>query len=253
MSAVRAFLLGVLPPGVPVVRGQVNRVAEPSADDFIVIWPLRQQRLSTNITDFYDNVLTGDISETTLTVSAIRQQESPLYAGMTLTDGTAGAIAPNTVLGAQISGSLGGTGTYNVAPTQSLGNETIYAGVRADLTPTEWTVQCDVHGPNSGDNSRIIEGLFRSEYGVEAVSAGAVAAGAMAYSVVPLYCDEARQVPFLNAEQQYENRWSLDLHLQINPVISTPQEFAQQVQVRNIEASVTYAEGGLATAGTPVD
>ena len=41
-TALRSFLLGVLPNGVEVIKGQVNRVAEPQGSDFVVFWPLRQ-------------------------------------------------------------------------------------------------------------------------------------------------------------------------------------------------------------------
>ena len=45
MQALRSFLLGVLPTGVPVVLGQINRVAEPKGSDFVVMTPIRQVRL----------------------------------------------------------------------------------------------------------------------------------------------------------------------------------------------------------------
>jgi hypothetical protein len=240
LSVVRAFLLSVLP-GVDVVRGQANRAAEPSAADFVVLWPLRQARLSTNIGSYYDNQFTGSIAGTVLTVSALANAASPLAAGMLLTDGPAGLIAANTVLGTQLSGSTGGTGTYTVGPSQNLGAETLYAGQTVYLTPVEWTVQCDIHGPNSGDNSRIVEGLFRSEYGVDTFIAAAASLGLPSdYSVIPLWCDECRYLPFENDQQQIEYRWTLDLHLQINPTIAVPLDFATSIDATAIPADVIY-------------
>lgn len=235
LAALRSFLKAVLPTGVPVVQGQANRVSEPNADDFVVFWPLRQSRLSTNIVDTFDNEFTGAISGATLTVNSIINAASPLAAGMLLTDGTAGHVSASTILGAQLSGSLGGTGAYSVSPSQNITAETMFAGQRTDLTPTEFTVQCDVHGPNGADNARRIEGLFRSEVGVD-LFAAADPTG----SVVPLYCDEVRQVPFINAEQQYENRYTLDLRMQINPVLGTPQDFATAIDVTALPADVVY-------------
>lgn len=234
LTALRAFLLNVLPDGVPVVQGQVNRVAEPSANDYVVFWPLRQSRLATNIVAVYDNVFTGAIAGDVLTVSAIAVQGSALSSGMLLTDGTGGRIAVNTVLGDQLTGSLGGTGTYSVSPSQTLPAETLYAGQRTDLTPTEFIVQCDVHGPGGADNARRIEGLFRSEYATQFFTDAD-----QTESVVPLYCDEVRQMPFINAEQQYENRYTLDLHLQINPVLGVPQDFADSLVITTIEADAS--------------
>src|SRR5215475_1385480 len=52
-TALVSFLASVLPAGVEIVEGQDNRVPEPTANDFIVIWPIRDRRLSTNV-DTYD-------------------------------------------------------------------------------------------------------------------------------------------------------------------------------------------------------
>jgi hypothetical protein len=43
-----------LPAGIDFVRGQVNRVAEPMADDFLVFWPLSSTLLSFPTQSFHD-------------------------------------------------------------------------------------------------------------------------------------------------------------------------------------------------------
>lgn len=48
-AALRSVLLGILPVGTEVVRGQDNRVPEPVGPDFVVYWPISGVRLSTNI------------------------------------------------------------------------------------------------------------------------------------------------------------------------------------------------------------
>jgi hypothetical protein len=236
MAALRSFLISVLPPGTPVVRGQINRVAESSAGDFVVFWPLRQSRLATNIVTVADNIIVGSISGTALTVTAIPQAESPLAAGMLLTDGTAGRVAGSTTIVSQLSGSVGGTGVYLVAPGQTLAAETLYAGQRSDLVPARWTIQCDVHGPASGDNVRIIEGLFRSELGVDAIGTQVTPQ----YTIVPLYANEARFMPFVNDQQQVEFRWTLDLELEIDPIIGTQQQFADKLKATLFEIDAAY-------------
>ena len=234
LSALNAFLASVLPVGLPVIRGQVNRVAEPKSPDFVVYWPLRRARLSTNETAYQDNVVAGSIAGSVMTVTALVQTEGPLSAGMLVTDGTAGEVAANTVIVGQISGSSGGTGAYSVSPApQSISGDTLYVGQRADLTPFEWTVQCDVHGPNAADNVQVVMSLFRSEV----ATAGFAASD---YAIAPLYADEARQVPFINAEQAYESRWTVDLVLQVNPIIGTPQQFADELEVKTVDVDATY-------------
>lgn len=232
LAALRSFLLGVLPPGVEVVRGQVNRVPEPQGSDFVVMTPLFQERLETNETSYGDTIVTGSISNSVFYVTAVVQNEGPIAVGATVID-TTGALAPNTVITALGAGTTGGVGNYTVSPAQIVASETMYVGVRADLVATQWTVQLDIHGPASGDNCRVIETLFRSEYGVDAVAAGG-------QDMTPLYCSGPRQVPFINAEQQYENRWCMDAVLQINPIVGTPQQFADQLKVGLVEIDASF-------------
>jgi len=229
-TALRAMLVGILPANVPVVQAQANRVAEPQAADFVLMTPVGQRRLGTNDTEFGDNIVTGSIAGALLTVSAIVQ--GALTPGALLLD-TTGILAPGTVLGMQQSGTPGGVGTYAVTPAQTVASETIYAGLRSDLVPTELAVQLDVHGPGSADNAKIIEGLFRSGYAIDAFAASG-------FDITPLYCSDARQIPFVNDQNQVENRWVVEAEMQINPVISTPQQFASQVAAKVVEAAPDY-------------
>jgi hypothetical protein len=50
--ALRTVLLGILPTGTPVIRSEINRVAEPSESDFCMMTPILRTRLATN-TDTY--------------------------------------------------------------------------------------------------------------------------------------------------------------------------------------------------------
>jgi hypothetical protein len=224
-----------LAPG-QVVQGQQNRVAEPPLPDFVVMTSLRQERLGTNETGFADNVVVGSIAGPVLTVTEATQLEGPgLVAGMLLIDDgyPATRVAPNTVIQSQASGTPGGVGVYAVSPSQTLASETLYAGQRQDLVPTKWTVQLDVHGPSSGDNAKKIEGLWFSEYAVDQFATSG-------FDVTPLYCGEARQVPFVNAESEYEERYVIEAAMQVNPVVSTPQQFFDQARVETIEVQSTY-------------
>ena len=222
-----AFLNGIVPAGTSVIRGQQNRTAQPSTANFVVAWPLRYTRLSTKVSYFYDNVVTASISGNVMTVSVAAQLAGGgIAAGMLVADGTAGLVNGTTTVASQLSGSAGGTGTYSVSPSpQSVNSETMYVGVRTDLAPTEWAVQCDCHGPNSANVAQVLMTLFRSEYGTMAFEQQATG-----YTVEPLWCDECRYLPFLNAEQQYEYRWTVDLHLQVNPIVGTTQQFADQLK-----------------------
>ena len=197
LACLRAFLLGILPAGVEVVRGQDNRVPEPLSPDFVKLTPLGQARLGTNFESFQD-----------------------LYA-----DGIAD-------------------------------------GFRSITEPTQFTIQCDFHGPNSTDNLQLFTTLFRDSYACDAFAAftfagpdlaalpgggttvddesGFAIMTSSAISAQPLYTSEPRQVPFVNGEGQYEYRWSVDAEIQINPVVNITQDFAAALKVGLISVDEQY-------------
>jgi hypothetical protein len=98
------------------------------------------------------------------------------------------------------------------------------AGVKLIRMATAVTVQIDIHGPNSADNAAIVSAVFRDE----SMCDGLALSG---FDIVPLYTSEPRQTPFINAEQQVEFRWAIDLTLQVNPAVTIPQDFADHVVV----------------------
>lgn len=112
-------------------------------------------------------------------------------------------------------------------------SDTPQTETRLDLMPTRYTVQLDVHGPSASDNSQVIATLFRSEYATTAFAAAG-------FDVTPLYTSDPRQMAFINGEQQYEDRWSIDAVMQVNPIVTTTQQFADVLDVGIIEVDATY-------------
>jgi len=220
-EALRAFILGILPAGVEVVRSQDNRVPMPFGADFVVMTPLGRSRLSTNVTSYQDNEVVGSIAGTTLTVTAVAY--GALSVGLVLID-KAETVQPGTVITGQLSGSAGGTGTYSVSPSQTVAATTLYAGSRDDLVPLEYRAQLDVYGPSAFQHATAIETLFRSDRGIERMQA-------LGFEVTPLYSGEVRQAPFIDAEREYEDRWILEVAAQLNPIVGTWQQFAEELEV----------------------
>lgn len=211
--------------GVPAVVGQVNRV--PSLEgDYMVYWPLRRPRLSTNVVSEADCKFTGAIAGTALTVDLV--ETGVIVEGTTVTGPN---ISSNTLISSQNSGPSGGAGVYVVSVSQTVSQETMFAGAELLIQSTEAVMQVDVHGPNSADNVQAVSTLMRSGYAVDLMSP---------LGVVPLYTDDPIQIPFITAAQQYEDRWTCDVHLQIDPSISVPQEYADTVTVTTIEVESTY-------------
>jgi hypothetical protein len=224
-QALGQFLQSVLPSGFAVMRGQVNRVAEPGVADFAVMWPILRERLEYNVDSYADIAFVGSITATTLTVTQILQGKPAV--GQLL---GANGIAANTTITAPLVVNSDGTGTYTVSVSQTLASETIQAGSKNLMQPMKITMQVDVHGPNSADNSQIISTVFRDETGVETFDASG-------FGVEPIYCDDPRQAPFVNGEQQVEERWILTMAMQANPFVAIPQQFAGALKLNPVIAA----------------
>lgn len=215
-------------PAAQIVKGQVNRVPEPQPNDFIVMWPLMRNRLATNIDAWLDNSFTGSITSNVLTVTALAK--GSVVTGLPIYGAN---IATGCRVTAQLTGTPGGIGTYSVSTTPNVTSEVIYGGEYDATQYTEMVIQCDVHGPASGDNAQRISTLMRDMYGVQAFQN-------VMDGIVPLYTDDPRQLPFTNAEQQWEDRWTIDVHLQVNIELVLSQQFAAALTVGVISVEATY-------------
>jgi hypothetical protein len=216
MTAVRAVLLGILPSGVEVIRAYGNRVPEPLSPDFCVLTTLRRERLSTNVDADADLHLIGGIVNDTLTVTS-----GPILLPGYLLYGS--VMVPGSVVTAV----LEAPGSYTVAPPQMVAaGSRIYAGRHTMLQPMDVVYQCDVHGPNGDMNALAIQTTWRDERGCQLL-----AQASQPYGMTPLYAEDPRMVPFPNAESQWEDRWIVDLHTQVNLVVSLDQEFADQLKL----------------------
>lgn len=243
MAAVGDFITAYLPAGVTVVQGQDNQVAEPATDaagqlnpklaDFVTMWPTLRERLETNTDSYSDITLEGVIAGDVLAVSSID--------GGTLAVGQfvfGVGVTSGTLITTQTGGAPGGIGTYTVNHAQTIGPQALAAGLVNLLSPMKITIQLDVHGPNSTDNTQILVAVFRDEVGADFFE------GASAGQIAPLYIDDGKQVPFVNGEKQYEDRWVLEAKLQINPVVSTPMQFADTLTIGIKEVDTYYPPGG---------
>ena len=169
LTALRTFLLGIVPDGVEVVKELDNRVAAPGAVDYITMNAILRTPLGTVRTTFRD-------------------------------------------------------GAFDDVPT---------AGAREDLAPAEVTVQLVAHGPQSFDLATVIASLFRTSYATQAFAA-------TPYDVAPLFMTDPHPLPYVNDQQQVETTWSMDAHLQCNPVVTTTQDFAAQVGIGVFNVDRTY-------------
>jgi hypothetical protein len=233
---------------LPLVRGLDNRVPEPAANDFVVMWPIRRKRLATNIDTTADNQVTGSVASNVLTVTAVLQ--GAVAAGQTVFGPVGGSPAANTggvilrqLLPLQAGESLGGVGRYATTPMAAISSATIYLGINAKLQKTEVTVQVDVHGPASAENAQRISTLMRDGYGVEQFNL-------TGYPIAPLHADDPIEIPWSNDQQQIEERWVVQLCLQADISIAIRQQFMQTASARGISVEANAVPGP--PAGIPL-
>lgn len=231
-AAMRNFLLAVLPAGVAVVAGQSNRAPEIKAKDFVIMTPVRFQRLRTNVDSSDDVRFVGSIAGTVLTVTSV--SFGAVEVGATVFGLN---IAAGTIITALGTGT-GGPGTYTVSISQTVSSETLSSGAKTLEQGAQVTLQLDFHSEDdtsAGDMAQTVSTLLRDEFGVSQF-----ANQVPDYGVTPLYADDPKQLPFLNAEQQYEWRWVLEAMLQTNQVVSVPQQYADSAAVELINVDATY-------------
>ena len=148
--------------------------------------------------NFLENVLTTTDSNGKLILDVIRGQDNKV----------AEPAVSNFVLMTFLHKERLATNT--VTYTTPIGATT---STRQDLTPINYTIRLDVHGDSAADNTQIIMSMFRSDYATSFFKG-------VGYDVTPLWCRDPTQVPYLNGEQQIEQRWIMEVYLQCNPVLS---------------------------------
>ena len=85
---------------------------------------------------------------------------------------------------------------------------------------TGFHLTLDIYGPSASDNAQVVSTLLRDAYGCQFLAA---------YGIQPLYCDDGQQMPLVNGEFQYENRWMVRAVLQANPSVAVGAEFSDIV------------------------
>lgn len=206
---------GTMATGIEIIQSQVNRVPEPKIADFVEMTILRFPRLSTNVESYADVTFTGDISGNVLTVAA--EGHGALNQGHPV-------FGPGVLPGTSVRAPGADPGTWYVAPAQNVSSQLLAAGFKNMTQSSQCVLQLDVHGPNSSNFAMIISTVFRSETATDIFTA-------LNAAIAPLYADDPRQMPFNSGEQQYENRYIVEVNLQVNQTVAIGQQFADALQV----------------------
>lgn len=99
------------------------------------------------------------------------------------------------------------------------------------LTPFRYSLQLDFYGEDAQQWAAETVALFRDEYATEIFPS----------NIQPLYADDPIQIPLIDGEDQYEQRWKLVTSLQYNPIISTVQQsmIAVEIEIAPIDQTFT--------------
>ena len=89
------------------------------------------------------------------------------------------------------------------------------------VMPTEYSVQVDFYGEEAGERAQTLSALF-FDY---------VAYDSFPDNIKPLYASDPFQIPLITGEKNYRERWSMDVKIQYNPVISTPMTFFDSASI----------------------
>lgn len=232
-TAIKAFITAIVEPepAWEIFVGQGNRVPEPEGTRFVVITPTTFPRLSTNVDTDADVKFTGSIALDVLTVTAVAF--GSIAAGATVFGVD---VAGATKILEQLTGSpAGGVGTYRLTESQTVASRALSSGAVGVVQSAEAVVQLDFHSDDTdaATLAALISTLMRDPW--------AVAYFVENFPLVsPLFADDPAQRPFINAEQQYEWRWVLEAHFQVNFTTSVPQQYADSVSVDVVSVDAAY-------------
>lgn len=108
----------------------------------------------------------------------------------------------------------------------------VYGESTGTLTEhTRIDVQMDFYGWDLGDKAKAIHGSFRTIWSVDNLPNW----------LSPLYCSDLRKAPIVDAEEQYEQRWTMTGTFQYNPDVIVPQDsFNTKGDISLIPSDVFY-------------
>jgi len=125
------------------------------------------------------------------------------------------------------------TAGYIATPEESWVPGSSNPGVDNVRTSSQWPCQLDFYGPGAQDAATAVSRVIRTEYACDQFTASGV-------DMQPLYAEEPKNLTMINAENQYEPRWSFDFIAQFNPVVSTPLDFADSLTVELAEVDTVF-------------
>lgn len=102
-------------------------------------------------------------------------------------------------------------------------------GTMAASATRELSIQLDCYGKDSQSYALIIETLFRDGFAVDQFPAG----------IAPCYAGDLQQIPLITGEENWLERWKLDVKMSVVPTVTVPQDFADELEIGTAGNPVT--------------
>jgi len=93
-------------------------------------------------------------------------------------------------------------------------------------TAIQLNVQIDLYSPDAGDWVAALETVWTTGYPSSVLNP---------LGVAPLTLSDGIQSALANGEEQYQDRWTLTLALQYNPIVSVPVQSANKLAMHQVE------------------
>lgn len=85
-------------------------------------------------------------------------------------------------------------------------------------------IQVDIYGDNAGDRAIALETTFSSSYAYDKIKS-------LDARLAPLYSSPAIQAPMINAESQWQERYTITLSLQAHITVSFLQDYFDKAEI----------------------
>ena len=107
------------------------------------------------------------------------------------------------------------------------------ANSRAVSRSEQMSFQIDCYGVGSANLAHTLNILYRDFYTVEQFASSGL-------EIVPLYAGDIQQAPFVNGEDQYEDRYTFEIELQYNPHATVPLQSCNILTVDHVPVEATF-------------
>jgi len=99
--------------------------------------------------------------------------------------------------------------------------------------PEQMSFQIDCYGQGSSELAEMLNVLYRDVYACDLFDS-------FGFSDAPLYAGDIQQAPYVNGEDQYENRYTFEIELQINSRVTVPLQSCNILGIDLVSVDATF-------------